>query len=298
MLSHILFTANEVITQNYSPSHQAIDVVGAGNTVSDVVAYEDGTVVLVVDNVTRNNTNTTGTATYGNFIKIKHGNNIQTLYAHLKYGSVKVKKGDYVKKGQVIGSMGNTGRAFGVHLHFEVRDYNNNRKNPYDYLWKTSKSPVLTSTQNKVESTPKEEVKVENNTVIENTQNENNNINEKEEATDNTTEESKKEEITDDKIAPEENKEEIENKEEVQENPVIKEEPIENNLNKDFTLFENSAYKYMSLSDALNEIYVNNNYEYREKLALKNGIDNYTGSKVQNLKLLQLLKNGKLKAVY
>ena len=306
MLSHILFTANEVITQNYSPSHQAIDVVGAGNTVSDVVAYEDGTVVLVVNNVTKNNTNTTGTATYGNFIKIKHDNNIQTLYAHLKYGSVKVKKGDYVKKGQVIGTMGNTGRAFGVHLHFEVRDYNNNRKNPYDYLWKTSKSPVLTSTQNKIESSPKEEVKVENNAVIENTQKEDSDINEKEENTDNTTNESKdtikennNEEITDNKEVTEDNKEDIVNGEEVvQENPIIKEEPIDSNLNKDFTLFENSAYKYMFLSDALNEIYVNNNYEYREKLALKNGINNYTGSKVQNLKLLQLLKDGKLKAVY
>ena len=92
MISHILFSANEVITQNYTPTHQAIDVVGAGNTVSDVIAYDDGTVVLVVNNVKGNNTNTTGTATYGNFIKIKHGNNIQTLYAHLKYGSVKVKR--------------------------------------------------------------------------------------------------------------------------------------------------------------------------------------------------------------
>ena len=269
MLSHVLFSANEVITQNYSPSHQGIDLVGAGNTISDVIAYEDGTVVLVVDNVKSTNTNTTGTATYGNFIKIKHDNNIQTLYAHLKYGSVKVKQGDHVKKGQVIATMGNTGRAFGVHLHFEVRDYNNNHKDPYDYLWQTNKSPVITKTQNKVEETPKEVTTDKQ--VVQN-----------EETTKDINENISDEIVTTEKDLKEEKVEEA----------------IDNNLNNDFTLFENSAYKYMSLSDALDEIYVNSNYDYREKLALKNGIDNYTGSRVQNLKLLQLLKDGKLKAVY
>ncbi len=278
MLSHILFSANEVITQNYSPTHEAIDVVGADNTVSDVIAYEDGTVVLVVDDVTSNNINTTGTATYGNFIKIKHGNNIQTLYAHLKYGSIKVKQGDYVKKGQVIGTMGNTGRAFGVHLHFEVRDYNENRKNPYDYLWETDNSPTVTTTKN--ENITVQEVQVSNTK-------ETNDSNQQEAETSENTEEIKNnEEVAAEVITSEETEE------------IIQEEIMEEDLNKDFTLFENSAYKYMSLVDALDEIYVNNDYEYRTKLALKNGIDNYTGSKIQNLKLLQLLKEGKLKAVY
>ncbi len=257
MISHILFSANEVITQNYTPTHQAIDVVGAGNTVSDVIAYDDGTVVLVVNNVKGNNTNTTGTATYGNFIKIKHGNNIQTLYAHLKYGSIKVKQGDYVKKGEVIGTMGNTGRAFGVHLHFEVRDYNNKRKNPYDYLWQTSNSP--SPMVNKVEEKLPEEIKVSN---------------------------------------EQENVQEETNEEKSENNEQTQEEFVQENLNEDFTLFENSEYKYISLADALEEIYVNNSYEYREKLALKNNIPDYKGSKMQNLKLLQLLKEGKLKAVY
>ena len=102
MISHILFTANEVITNDYTNTHQAIDVVGENRSISDVIAYEDGTVVFVVNNVKTNNTNTTGNATYGNFIKIKHNNNVQTLYAHLKYGSIKVKSGDTVKKGQVL----------------------------------------------------------------------------------------------------------------------------------------------------------------------------------------------------
>ena len=265
MISHVLFSANEVITQPYSSQHQAIDIVGAGNTISDVIAYDDGIVVLVESNVRGTDTNSSGTASYGNFIKIKHGNNIQTLYAHLKYGSVKVKKGDSVKKGQVIGTMGATGRAFGVHLHFEVRDYNNKRKNPYDYLWQTSNSPSLTATVTPVSTEKKEEP------VVTPTNNEN------------------QIETTEPEVN--ENIETIPEKD-------IADDTITEEVDTDYTLFENSEYKYMSLSDALDEIYVNNTYEYRYKLAEKNGIDNYTGTKIQNLNLLQMLKNGTLKAAY
>lgn len=276
MLSHILFTANEVITNNYSASHNAVDVVGEGRSVSDVVSFEDGVVVLTVDNVKGNNTNTKGTATYGNFIKIKHSNNIQTLYAHLKYGSVKVKKGDVVKKGQVIATMGNTGRAFGVHLHFEVMDYNNIRKNPNDYLYNPS---FVRKVENPTNENTKNETTIENNTV-ENTEAVGEvKENETKESEDNSTNEKQEESET------------VENVQDIQNN-------LGENIKEDFTLFENSEYKYLSLSDALDEIYVNNNYEYRTLLAQKNGIDNYTGSKVQNLKLLQMLKTGALKAVY
>jgi LysM repeat protein len=62
---------------------------------------------------------------YGQYIVIKHSNGAQTLYAHLSYNSVGV--GAYVAQGEVIGSMGNTGRSTGSHLHFEVRG----AKNPF-----------------------------------------------------------------------------------------------------------------------------------------------------------------------
>lgn len=270
MLSHILFTANEVITNDYSNTHKAIDVIGEGRSVSDIIAYEDGKVVLIINNVKKRNTNTTGTATYGNFIKIKHKNNIQTLYAHLKYGSIKVKVGDTVKKGQVIASMGDTGRAFGVHLHFEVMDYNNKRKNPNDYLRKASATLVSNEKNNAVNSnlnTTNVQEPDKNNEPI---------VNEKKE-------------VIEDKVIEENSPEE-----EITEEPIFKSEE----LNEEFTLFENNEYKYMSLSDALDEIYVNNSYDYRILLAHKNGVNNYTGSKVQNLKLLQMLKEGKLRAVY
>lgn len=57
---------------------------------------------------------------FGNYIMISHNekNTLYTLYAHLD--SMKVKVGDKVKQGTVIGMMGKTGDATGIHLHFEV----------------------------------------------------------------------------------------------------------------------------------------------------------------------------------
>ncbi|WP_127470556.1 M23 family metallopeptidase [Thiomicrorhabdus aquaedulcis] len=55
---------------------------------------------------------------FGNLVTIMHANGFETRYGHLKRSVVKV--GDYVRKGQKIGEMGNTGRSSGVHLHYEV----------------------------------------------------------------------------------------------------------------------------------------------------------------------------------
>lgn len=114
-------------------SHKGIDMVGPNSTFDYVVAHSDGEVVAVVSNCNRN-TSKTGERIYGNYVKIRHDNGMYTLYAHMKYGSVEVKVGDRVSKGQVLGYMGNTGYSFGAHVHFEVRDENDKYIDPTGYV--------------------------------------------------------------------------------------------------------------------------------------------------------------------
>ena len=56
---------------------------------------------------------------YGNVVVVRHQNGLETLYAHLS--ARKVKEGDHVEAGAIIGLGGNTGRSTGSHLHFECR---------------------------------------------------------------------------------------------------------------------------------------------------------------------------------
>ncbi len=57
---------------------------------------------------------------YGNYIVVRHSENIYTLYAHCE--ELLPKTGDSISAGQVIATVGQTGNATGPHLHFEIRD--------------------------------------------------------------------------------------------------------------------------------------------------------------------------------
>ena len=68
---------------------------------------------------------------FGKSIKIIHKHGVSTLYGHLH--KLMVKKGEFVKEGQVIGKMGATGRAVGAHLHYEIK-VNNKSVNPSKFI--------------------------------------------------------------------------------------------------------------------------------------------------------------------
>lgn len=68
---------------------------------------------------------------YGKRIFVTHNENYETQYAHLY--SFQVSEGDHVRKGQIIGLMGNTGMSTGPHLHYEVIE-NGDKVNPIPFL--------------------------------------------------------------------------------------------------------------------------------------------------------------------
>lgn len=68
---------------------------------------------------------------YGKLILVRHKDNMFTAYSHNKVN--KVRKGQTVKQGQVIGKVGRTGRASGSHVHFEIR-HGQTARNPLFFL--------------------------------------------------------------------------------------------------------------------------------------------------------------------
>lgn len=68
---------------------------------------------------------------YGNVVEIHHSDSLKSRYAHLE--TIKVKKGEVVRKGNIIATMGQSGRATGSHLHLEVLE-DNKSVNPETYI--------------------------------------------------------------------------------------------------------------------------------------------------------------------
>lgn len=104
-------------------NHTGIDF--AGKHGADVVAVADGVVTWSGDRFG-----------YGVMVEINHGNGYATRYAHNSENLVGV--GEEVRKGQVIARMGESGRATGPNLHFEVLR-NNQRVNPVNFIRDASK---------------------------------------------------------------------------------------------------------------------------------------------------------------
>lgn len=106
------------LTTRYSRYHQAIDL-----------AISSGTKIRAADGGTVISSGYSGS--YGYVVRINHGGNRVTLYAHCS--KLLVKAGDKVYQGQHIANVGSTGRSTGPHVHFEVI-INGVKRNPLDYL--------------------------------------------------------------------------------------------------------------------------------------------------------------------
>lgn len=85
--------------------HEGIDF--RGKRGEKIFATADGVVKKAFKN-----------GSYGNYVEIDHGNGYLTAFAHMQ--NYTVSKGEKVKRGQLIGQVGNTGRSTGPHLHYEV----------------------------------------------------------------------------------------------------------------------------------------------------------------------------------
>ncbi|MCR1952082.1 peptidoglycan DD-metalloendopeptidase family protein [Clostridium sp. DSM 100503] len=105
--------------ERWNSFHKGIDI--AGNIGDDVLVAMDGEITYAQYN----------DGGYGNLIMVKHEDNMVTYYGHLSDFYVKV--GDKVKKGDIIGAIGNTGFSTGPHLHFELR-VDNDPVDPTNYI--------------------------------------------------------------------------------------------------------------------------------------------------------------------
>ena len=144
------------ITGAYNPpSHKGVDI-GWRTDEEQNKVYANcwGTVIKTLDGL--NNGDNTGGG-WGNYVLIKHPNGMCSRYAHLQKG-LKVSVGTEVDESSVLGIMGDSGIAYGRHLHFEVQNNESadSRIDPTPYLrtpiWSKSSEPP------KPEPTPEPEI--------------------------------------------------------------------------------------------------------------------------------------------
>lgn len=134
--SEVLATINDIkisvlpvsgrITSRYgesssirSSNHTGLDI--ACVTGTDIKSVADGKVICA-----------SYKGSYGNLVKIDHGNGVETWYAHCS--KIYVNVGDEIKAGDCISAVGSTGNSTGPHLHFEIR-INGKTVNPQNYVY-------------------------------------------------------------------------------------------------------------------------------------------------------------------
>jgi hypothetical protein len=96
---------------------------------ADIISVADGTVVDTLNDLSDQKPGTLPDPKTinlqnvdGNHVVVELGDGVYAFYAHMQKGSVRVAVGDHVKRGQVIGKLGNTGNSLAPHLHFHLME--------------------------------------------------------------------------------------------------------------------------------------------------------------------------------
>ena len=118
-LTGIISSRYGAVSSIRSSTHTGLDIAAVTGTAIKAVAA--GIV-----------TNAAYTGSYGNLVKIDHGNGVETWYGHTSKMYVKV--GQNIQAGDTIAAVGTTGNSTGPHLHFEIR-INGQHINPQNYIY-------------------------------------------------------------------------------------------------------------------------------------------------------------------
>lgn len=119
-VSGVISSRYGVSSRIRSSNHTGLDIATSSGT--PIKAVASGTI-----------TNASYQGSYGNLVKIDHGNGVETWYAHTSKMYVEV--GQKVEAGEIIAAVGSTGNSTGAHLHLEIR-INGEHVNPQSYLYK------------------------------------------------------------------------------------------------------------------------------------------------------------------
>jgi murein DD-endopeptidase MepM/ murein hydrolase activator NlpD len=117
------------ITSQYGLQREGFETAGQKHLGVDIGGPKQGEPVIAADGGVVIFAGTKGS--YGQLVKIRHEDGVETYYAHMS--KIVVEVGERVYQGQKIGEIGRTGTATGVHVHFEVR-INGSTVNPVNYL--------------------------------------------------------------------------------------------------------------------------------------------------------------------
>lgn len=155
---HLPFWGEWTVSQGYDGKHthkgdwsKALDFVitdesgrtNTGSTAScdnfycynkPVLAPADGTVTAIIDNIEENEPGKVNTAqNWGNTVVIRHSDYLYSQLSHLRPGTFRVKKGDFVRQGDILALCGNSGRSPEPHLHFQVQSTPQPGAKPVEY---------------------------------------------------------------------------------------------------------------------------------------------------------------------